>query len=56
MIERITSNTNPDFLFLCYSKKEMNVKDFIFVPKYFFVPEIIRKMLVEQDGLVVIYY
>lgn len=43
MIERITSNTNPDFLFLCYSKKEMNVKDFIFVPKYFFVPEIIEK-------------
>jgi len=43
MIERITSNNNPDFFFLSYSKQNMVVNDFIFVPKYFFVPAIIEK-------------
>lgn len=43
MIERITSNVNPDFFFLSYSKSELKVKDFIFVPKHFFVPDIIEK-------------
>ena len=43
MIERITGNDNPDFFFLSYSKTELQVRDFIFIPKYFFVPEIIEK-------------
>lgn len=43
MIERITSNDNPDFFFMSYSKTELKVKDFVFIPKHFFVPEIIEK-------------
>ncbi len=43
MIERITSNQNPDFLFMSYSKSELKVKNLIIVPKYFFVPDIIEK-------------
>lgn len=43
MIRRITSNNNPDFFFMSYSKEELCVTDFIFVPKYFFVPDIIEK-------------
>lgn len=43
MIERITSNNNPDFFFMSYSKVELKVKDFLFIPKHFFVPEIIEK-------------
>lgn len=43
MIDRITGNKNPDFFFMSYSKKELKVKDFIFIPKHFFVPEIIEK-------------
>lgn len=43
MIERITSNNNPDFFFMSYSKQELKVKDFVFIPKHFFVPDIIEK-------------
>lgn len=43
MIDRITSNNNPDFFFMSYSRSELKVKDFIFIPKHFFVPEIIEK-------------
>ncbi|WP_455595493.1 DpnI domain-containing protein [Cloacibacillus porcorum] len=43
MIERITSSTNPDFLFLTYSASAKCVKDLIIVPKHFFVPGIIEK-------------
>ena len=44
MIERITSNENPDFLFMNYTKEQTdNVKNLIFVPKHFFVPDIIEK-------------
>lgn len=43
MIERITSNQNPDFLFLNYSRVDWTVDDFIVVPKYFFTPEVIEK-------------
>ena len=42
MIERITSNNNPDFLFMSYSKQELKVKDLILIPKHFFVPDIIE--------------
>ena len=43
MIERILSNRNPDFFFMSYLKSESKVSDFIFIPKYFFVPDIIEK-------------
>lgn len=43
MIDRITSNNNPDFFFMTYSQKELKVRDFLFVPKHFFVPDIIEK-------------
>lgn len=43
MINRITSNKNPDFFFMNYSKDTQCVRDFIFVPKHFFVPDIIEK-------------
>ena len=43
MIARITSNENPDFFFMSYSKQELKVKDLVFIPKHFFVPDIIEK-------------
>lgn len=43
MIDRITSNSNPDFLFMNYSMDKLNINDFIFIPKHFFVPDIIEK-------------
>lgn len=43
MIQRITSNENPDFFFMSYSKEFLCVRDFVFVPKHFFVPEIIER-------------
>lgn len=43
MIERIQSSTNPDFFFLDYNPCTLEIKNFIFIPKYFFVPEIIEK-------------
>ena len=43
MIERITSCENPDLFCLSYSKQTYNVNDLIFIPKYFFTPDIIEK-------------
>lgn len=43
MIERITSRDNPDFFFMSYSMGDFCVKDFMVVPKHFFVPAIIEK-------------
>ncbi len=43
MIRWITSFDNPDFFFMSYSKKELRVNSFIFVPKHFFMPDIIEK-------------
>lgn len=42
MIERITSNNNPDFFFMSYSKYELKVRDLVLIPKHFFVPTIIE--------------
>ena len=42
-IKRITSNENPDFLFMSYSIEKMHVTDLIMIPKFFFVPDIIEK-------------
>ena len=43
MILRITGNQNPDFFFMSYSRQQLRVHDFMFVPKHFFVPDIIEK-------------
>lgn len=43
MIERITGNHNPDFFFMSYSKSGHSVESLVFIPKHFFVPDIIEK-------------
>ena len=43
MIQRIESINNPNFFFMNYNKQDMQVRDFLMVPKYFFLPEIIEK-------------
>ena len=43
MIERIESINNPNFFFMQYNKGNLRVKDFVMIPKYFFVPEVIEK-------------
>lgn len=43
MLQRITSNTNPDFLFMSYDLSSLIVKSLFIVPKHFFVPTIIEK-------------
>jgi type II restriction enzyme len=42
MIQRITSDTNPNFFFLTYDKS-LTVDNFLIIPKQFFTPEIIIK-------------
>lgn len=43
MLKRITSNENPDFFFMSYSKNEFKISNFMIIPKHFFVPNIIEK-------------
>ncbi len=43
MIQRITGFNNPDFFFMSYSKEDLSVNSLTFVPKHFFVPDIIEK-------------
>lgn len=43
MLQRIKSNQNTDFLLLNYSKISYSVKNFVFIPKHFFVLSIIEK-------------
>lgn len=43
MIERINSNQTPDFFFMSYSKTSLTVNNLFFVPKHFFIPDIIEK-------------
>lgn len=43
MIQRITSNRNPDFFLMNYSKEENVINDLFLIPKHFFVPRIIEK-------------
>lgn len=43
MITRITSNSNPDFLFMSYCLEKRTVTDLLIVPKHFFHPDIIEK-------------
>ena len=42
MIQRITSDSNPNFFFLTYSK-DLVVDNFLIIPKQFFTPGIIIK-------------
>ncbi|MCZ2127565.1 MAG: hypothetical protein LC099_07310 [Anaerolineales bacterium] len=43
MIERLTSDNNPNFFFLTYDKSNFEIKNFLTIPKYFFVPAMIEK-------------
>lgn len=43
MIERLVSNNNPNFFFLTYNKSTFEIRNFLTIPKYFFVPDIIQK-------------
>lgn len=42
MIKRINSNNNPHFFFLNYSLAELAVRNFLVIPKHFFVDNIIE--------------
>lgn len=43
MIERLQSSNNPNFFLLNYDLDDYSVKNFLVIPKHFFVPEIIEK-------------
>ena len=43
MIQRITEHNNPDLFCMRYEKVNNRVVDLIFIPKYFFTPNIIEK-------------
>jgi type II restriction enzyme len=43
MIERLGSTNNPSFFFLNYNLQDYKVRNFVVIPKHFFVPEIIEK-------------
>ncbi len=43
MIERINSKDNPNFFFLTYDKSKWEVRNFMIIPKYFFVSDMIEK-------------
>jgi type II restriction enzyme len=42
MIERLNSNSNPNFFMLSYNKCSQTVRNFLCVPKHFFVPKLIE--------------
>jgi type II restriction enzyme len=43
MIERLQSANNPNFFFLSYEKCTLEIRNFLTIPKYFFVPGIIER-------------
>lgn len=43
MIERLKEVNNPSFFFLNYNAHTFHVKNFLVIPKHYFVPEIIEK-------------
>ncbi len=43
MIERLVSNNNPNFFFLTYNQSTFEIRNFLTIPKYFFVPDIIER-------------
>lgn len=42
MIERLNSNSNPNFFMLNYDKSSQAVRNFLCVPKHFFIPKLIE--------------
>jgi len=42
MINRLLDSKNPNFFFLSYSI-DLEISNFMVIPKHFFVPEIIEK-------------
>lgn len=43
MISRLRSSNNPNFFILNYNLHDYSIKNFLVIPKHFFVPEIIEK-------------
>jgi len=43
MLERLTSSNNPNFFLLNYDLANLEVINFLVIPKHFFVPTIIEK-------------
>lgn len=43
MIERLQGSNNPNFFILNYDLRNLNVLNFLVIPKHFFVPKIIEK-------------
>ena len=43
MIERLQSSNNPNFFFLSYNLQNLEILNFLVIPKHFFIPEIIEK-------------
>jgi len=43
MIERLRSSNNPNFFLLNYDLQNFEVRNFLVIPKHFFIPEIIEK-------------
>ncbi len=43
MIDKLQSDSTPNFFFLSYDKSSLDIIDFIVIPKHFFIPEIIEK-------------
>lgn len=43
MLSRLSDKNNPNFFFLNYNLNDLEVKNFIVIPKHFFVPSIIEK-------------
>lgn len=43
MIDRINSDNNPNFFFLTYDKVKWEVKNFLIIPKHYFISEIIEE-------------
>ncbi|MDD2732125.1 MAG: DpnI domain-containing protein [Candidatus Pacebacteria bacterium] len=43
MLERLTSNNNPNFFLLNYDLMNFEIINFLVIPKHFFIPQIIEK-------------
>jgi type II restriction enzyme len=43
MISRLVSANNPNFFLLSYSSPTLEIRNFLVIPKYFFVPDIIER-------------
>lgn len=50
MINRIISENNPNFFFLSYDNNKWEVNNFLIIPKFFFVPNIIEKRKPLSNG------